>query len=260
MTVQKNHEQVVEMQFGDQAQAYLQSEVHAQGADLQRLTRWLQGDSHASVLDVGCGAGHASFVAAGQVARVMAYDLSAKMLAVVSETAAARGLSNIDTCQGSAEKLPFADASFDRVISRYSAHHWHDVGLALREIKRVLKPGGSFILMDIASPGQPVLDIFLQTVEMLRDPSHVRDYSQGEWLRMVNDSGLTVKQLVSDRLSLEFSSWVARMKTPQELISAIRLLQQLAPAEVSRYYVLQPDGSFSPDTIMFLAQSSPEIN
>lgn len=57
------------------------------------------------------------------------------------------------------------------VISRYSAHHWHDVPQALREVQRVLKPGGKFILMDITSPGRPVLDIWLQTIEVLRDPS-----------------------------------------------------------------------------------------
>jgi ubiquinone/menaquinone biosynthesis C-methylase UbiE len=57
------------------------------------------------------------------------------------------------TQQGYAETLPFADASFDVVISRYSAHHWHDVGQALREVKRVLKPGGVMIIMDVMSPG-----------------------------------------------------------------------------------------------------------
>ncbi|WP_435889727.1 class I SAM-dependent methyltransferase [Escherichia coli] len=44
--------------------------------------------------------------------------------------------------QGYAESLPFADNAFDIVISRYSAHHWHDVGAALREVNRILKPGG----------------------------------------------------------------------------------------------------------------------
>jgi ubiquinone/menaquinone biosynthesis C-methylase UbiE len=71
------------------------------------------------VLDLGCGAGHASFTAAQQVAQVTAYDLSSQMLEVVAE-AAKRRAGNIDA-QGYAESLPFADASFDVVISRYSA-------------------------------------------------------------------------------------------------------------------------------------------
>lgn len=250
----KTHEALVETQFGSQAQAYLQSSVHAQGKDLQRLAHWLGERPQARVLDVGCGAGHASFVAAGTAAQVTAYDLSDNMLAVVREAAHARGLTNIETRQGQAEALPFSEASFDVVISRYSAHHWHDVGRALREIKRVLKPGGEFILMDIASPGQPVRDVWLQTIEMLRDPSHVHNYSQGEWLRLVNESGMTVQAMAADRLELEFSSWVARMQTPETFVAAIRLLQQRVSDEVRAYFAIQTDGSFSTDTIMFRAR------
>ncbi|WP_380182788.1 class I SAM-dependent methyltransferase [Kalamiella sp. sgz302252] len=252
--MKNSHEALVESQFGDRAQAYLSSSVHAQGTDLQRLTEWLSDDAQASLLDVGCGAGHASFIAAGQVAQVTAYDLSEKMLQVVREAAKERGLTNLHTAHGPAEALPFTDASFDVVISRYSAHHWHDVGLALREIKRVLKPGGKFILMDIVSPGQPALDVWLQTVEMLRDPSHVRDYSQGEWLKMVNESGLIVDRLAVDRLDLEFTSWIERMQTPETLVGAIRLLQEKASESVKRHYAVQPDGSFSTDTLMFQAR------
>lgn len=251
--MKNSHEVLVESQFGDRAQAYLSSNVHAQGADLQRLREWLNGDAHARLLDIGCGAGHASFAAADKVAQVTAYDLSEKMLAVVRQAASERGLTNLTTAHGPAEALPFADASFDVAISRYSAHHWHDVGLALREIKRVLKPGGKFILMDMVSPGQPVLDVWLQTVEILRDPSHVRDYSQGEWLSMINQSGLFVDRLVVDRLDLEFRSWIERMQTPQTLAQAIRLLQEKASDSVKEHFAVQPDGSFSADTLMIQA-------
>ncbi|RRZ88916.1 class I SAM-dependent methyltransferase [Erwinia sp. 198] len=252
--MKNSHETLVETQFGHRAQAYLHSSIHAQGADLQRLGEWLSHDAHATLLDIGCGAGHASFTAADRVAQVTAYDLSEKMLDVVREAAKVRGLTNLTTAQGPAEALPFAAASFDVVISRYSAHHWHDVGQALREVKRVLKPGGKFILMDIASPGQPVQDVWLQTVEMLRDPSHVRNYSQGDWLKRVNESGMIVNRLVMDRLDLAFASWIERMQTPQTLTQAILLLQEKASASVKRHYALQPDGSFSTDTLMFQAQ------
>lgn len=250
----KSHEALVEQQFGDRAQAYLQSSVHAQGEDLARLEAWLSDSAEASLLDIGCGGGHASFTAAGKVAQVTAYDLSDKMLKVVSDAAQARGLNNLTTQQGPAEALPFATASFDVAISRYSAHHWHDVGLALREVRRVLKPGGKFILMDIAAPGEPTLDIWLQTVEMLRDPSHVRNYSAGEWLSMVGQSGMIVSTLVADRLDLQFDAWIERMQTPAVMSDAIRHLQQQLSGRVKKHYAIQPDGSFTTDTIMFLAR------
>nr|WP_154325290.1 class I SAM-dependent methyltransferase [Pantoea sp. 201603H] len=249
----KSHHQHVEAQFGDRAQAYLSSAVHATGHDLQRLSKRLSATPESCVLDLGCGAGHASFIAAEQVRNVVAYDLSSQMLDVVKRTASERGYSHLKTEQGYAESLPFPDETFDIVISRYSAHHWHDVGQALREVKRVLKPAGAVIFMDVSSPGNAVLDIWLQTIEALRDTSHVRDYSPGEWLNMFTEAGLMINRVTQDRLSLEFSNWVTRMRTPETLVTAIRAYQQSASDEVKRYYMLQDDGSFTSDTLFIEA-------
>ncbi|MBP2169926.1 ubiquinone/menaquinone biosynthesis C-methylase UbiE [Erwinia toletana] len=249
----QSHHQNVDKQFGDRAEAYLSSAVHASGGDLQRLSERLSVTPEARVLDLGCGGGHASFIAAQQVREVVAYDLSGQMLDVVKKSAQERGYGHLTTQQGYAEALPFADASFDIVISRYSAHHWHDVGQALREVKRVLKPAGKVIFMDVNAPGNAVLDIWLQTVEALRDTSHVRDYHPGEWLTMFTEAGLAITGVTQDRLHLEFSSWIARMRTPEALVTAIRAYQQSAADEVQRYYQLQPDGSFSTDIIFIEA-------
>lgn len=247
------HHDHVDKQFGEQASAYLSSAVHASGPDLVRLGERLSADAETHVLDLGCGAGHASFIAAQHVKSVVAYDLSEKMLSVVDKTAKERGYHHLTTRQGYAEKLPFAAAEFDIVISRYSAHHWHDVGSALREVHRVLKPGGKAIFMDVSAPGHPVLDIWLQTVEALRDTSHVRDYSPGEWLTLFTESGLSVRAVTQDRLHLSFGSWVERMRTPAVLVQAIRAYQHTAPYDVQRYFALQSDGSFTTDTIFIEA-------
>lgn len=253
MTTHSHHDNV-EKQFGSQANAYLTSAVHASGRDLQRLAERLSSLPQARVLDMGCGAGHASFIAAQNVKQVVAYDLSSQMLEVVAQAAQEKGLDNITTRQGYAESLPFEDETFDVVISRYSAHHWHDVGRALREVSRVLKPGGVMIIMDVMSPGHVVRDVWLQTVEALRDTSHVRNYSSGEWLALINDANLIADSLLTDRLPLEFSSWVTRMRTPEALINAIRLYQESASAEVKAYFALQDDGSFTSDTILVEAR------
>ena len=248
-----HHYDNVDKQFSDQAEAYLYSAVHASGQDLDQLAERLSGQKNSTLLDLGCGGGHASYVAAQQVKRVVAYDLSANMLDVVQKTARTRGYHHLSTRQGYAEQLPFDNETFDYVISRYSAHHWHDVGKALREVIRVLKPGGKVIFIDISAPGNAVLDIWLQTVEALRDTSHVRDYSAGEWLTMFNQAGLIIRSVTQDRLPLTFSSWIARMRTPPVLVDAIRAYQQAAPRDVKRYYALQDDGSFSTDTVLIEA-------
>lgn len=252
MATQSHHDKV-NQQFSSQAKAYLTSSVHATGRDLERLSARLADFPHATVLDMGCGAGHASFIAAARVRSVVAYDLSSQMLDVVASAAQTRGITNLSTSQGYAEILPFEEATFDVVISRYSAHHWHDVGKALREVKRVLKPGGVVIFMDILSPGHPVLDIWLQTIEALRDTSHVRDYASGEWLRMFNEAGLAIRYINCDKLAIDFTSWIARMRTPVVLADAIRAYQKSAADEVRHYYELQSDGSFTSDTIMLEA-------
>lgn len=250
-----SHTDNVDRQFSEQASAYLTSTVHAAGKDLQRLSQLLAPRPDVCLLDLGCGAGHASFAAAAVVERVVAYDLSAAMLGVVQQAAADKGLQNIQTEQGVAERLPFADRSFDVVISRYSAHHWHDVAQALREVKRVLRPGGRVIFMDVCSPGHAVLDIYLQTVEALRDTSHVRNYSAGEWLGWFGEAGLMVRTVTTDRLYLEFASWVARMRTPVYFVTAITEYQKTASDEVRQHFAIQDDGSFSSDIIMIEASS-----
>ncbi|WAS99993.1 class I SAM-dependent methyltransferase [Rouxiella chamberiensis] len=253
MDTRHSHAERVSQQFSPNAKNYLTSAVHAQGADLDRLASLLAAYPHAQVVDLGCGAGHASFTAAKNVARVIAYDLSAEMLAVVEQTAADKALSNIETRQGYAESLPFADASMDVVISRYSAHHWHDVGQALREVRRILKPGGKLIMMDIASPGHPVLDVHLQVVEKLRDTSHVKNYATGEWLQMLNEAGMRTTALNSGKLELEFGSWIARLNTPTHFVTAIRELQKVSSEEVVHYFAIQQDGTFQADTVFIEA-------
>ncbi|NBA94231.1 class I SAM-dependent methyltransferase [Pseudomonas sp. R5(2019)] len=248
------HTDVVQRQFGEQASAYLSSTVHAQGTEFALLQAELAGQGAARVLDLGCGAGHVSFHVAPLVKQVVAYDLSQQMLDVVASAAVDKGLGNVVTVRGAAERLPFEDGEFDFVFSRYSAHHWSDLGLALREVRRVLKPGGVAVFIDVMSPGSPLLDTYLQSVEVLRDTSHVRDYSAGEWLRQVNEAGLQVRSHTRQRLLLEYSSWVERMRTPEVMRAAIRQLQQAMGEEVRQYYQIGEDGSFSTDVLVLWAQ------
>lgn len=248
-----SHDNQVNRQFGPAASAYLTSTTHAQGADLTKLGHIVQGKSAAKVLDLGCGAGHVSFAVAAQVGEVMAYDLSGDMLTVVAREAAKRGMGNIATRQGIAEKLPFADCSFDYVLTRFSAHHWSDLPRALAEMRRVLKDEGRVIIVDVVAPASPLLDTHLQSIELLRDVSHVRNYSIAEWNRQLTAAGLHVDTSEQWKLPLEFKAWVTRIQTPEARVAVIRGLLQGAPQEVRDYLELQEDCSFSIDVAMFEA-------
>jgi len=244
-----DQQQLVASQFGPRAEAYVASAVHAQGEDLARIAGWAAARKPGRALDLGCGGGHVAFALAPHAGEVVAYDLSPDMLAAVAATAKSKGLANIVTRQGPVESLPFADASFDFVASRYSAHHWRGFDAALKEARRVLKPGGVAVFADIFAPDDKLCDTWLQSVELLRDPSHQRDYSLREWRAALERAGFKPGRPYTHRLRLEFSSWLARMATPPAQAEAIRALFAQAPAEVRAYLALEADNSFSIDSM-----------
>ncbi|QAY79054.1 class I SAM-dependent methyltransferase [Sphingosinicella sp. BN140058] len=241
----RSHDVLVEQQFGPQAQAYVASAVHASGPDLDRLETIARDRSPARALDLGCGGGHAAYRIAPHGAEVVACDLSIDMLEAVAAEAARRGLANVLTCQAAAERLPFESAAFDLLVCRMSAHHWHDLDAGLREARRVLAPQGAAIFIDVVSPPHPALDTHLQTMELLRDPSHVRNYRMDEWSAALGRAGFAVQRVASHKLPLEFSAWVARMRTPPVQIDAIRALQRQASATVRDAFAISDDGSFT---------------
>jgi SAM-dependent methyltransferase len=249
----RSQESVVGGQFGAQAEAYLTSAVHAAGADLEALAALARNRPEARVLDLGCGGGHVTFAVAPQVREVVAYDLSPEMLAVVARVARDRGLDNVATIQGVVETLPFPDGSFDLVLSRYSAHHWRDFAAGIGEAARVLKPGGTAGFVDAVAPDAPGLDTYFQAIELLRDCSHVRDYSRAEWAAAIGQAGLTPGAVASYRVPLDFTAWITRMRTPKTNVDAIRALQATVPADVTGYFETDSDGSFSIDVALFEA-------
>ncbi len=249
-----NHDATVLDQYDSRAEAYLTSAVHAAGADLERMADLIGHRPDAVALDMGCGGGHVAFRMAGQVGKVVAYDLSAAMLDTVAAEARRRGLDNLVTKQGAAEALPCPDASFDIVATRYSAHHWGAFRDGLAQMRRVVKPDGLGLFMDVVSPGVPLLDTWLQTLELLRDPSHVRNASVAEWQTTLAAVGFAVDDVVTYRLRLEFASWIARMRTPDVHVAAIRSLHARAASEVRDYFQIGDDGSFTVDTALIVAR------
>ena len=133
--------------FNGRAATYRDSDWHLSAAErLVELTGVRPGDR---VLDAGTGTGFAAFAAArivGADGRVVGVDLSPGMLAVARESADRSGLTNFDTVEGDATALPqFNDASFDVVLSATSLLYM-PVSAALREWRRLLRPGGLLAL------------------------------------------------------------------------------------------------------------------
>lgn len=254
--MQQNTSTLVSAQFGSNAQAYLTSSVHAQGADLQRLSTLIASGRYGKVLDLGCGAGHATFAAAAAGANVCAYDISQVMLDVVVQEAQRRELKHVHPQQGKVEKLLFDDASFDLVVTRFSAHHWSNVPAAVCEARRVLKPQGKLVVIDVIAAANPLYDTVLQTVEVLRDFSHVRDYSIKEWQEILQQAGFAPAAHDQWKLVMEFEVWIARMSTDPLRANAIRNVFAKAGKDVQDYFNLQADCSFDLD-VAWLETTAP---
>jgi hypothetical protein len=107
--------------------------------------------------------------------------------------------------------------------------------------------------MDAFSPAAPALDTHLQAIELLRDPSHVRDYTLAEWIAALGRAGFQMAGVEVWRLPLDFASWIRRMRTPAVQADAVRALQNAASDTVRRHYAIADDGSFTLDVMMIRA-------
>ncbi len=250
------HRDAVHAQFDARAAAYLSSSVHSGGPDLHRACDLVAKLSPrpGSALDLGCGAGHLSFTLSPHVGTVVALDPSIGMLDQVRAESARRSLNNIETQCSSAEVLPFDNASFDLVATRYSAHHWTDLDTAMREIRRVLRPGGHLLVIDIEAPADALTDTHLQAIELLRDRSHVRDRSDAEWRALLRGIGVDVRVMERWGTRLEFAPWIARIHTPANKAEIIRAMLSEAPAEVRDALRVEADGSFHASTGLWWGQ------
>src|SRR5262249_11205726 len=206
----------VQAQFGASAQAYVASPLHAAGEGLERLLAWGAARRADRVLDVATGGGHTALAFASGVRRVVAYDLTESMLAAARAYVRARGAANVEFVAGDAGALPFRDESFDVVTCRTAAHHFGDVAGAVRQIHRVLRPGGSLLLQDILGHDDAEASAFILEVEKRRDPSHVRSYRAAEWKAFLRAAGLTVMEDSLVWKLREWTEWTSRMRMTAE--------------------------------------------
>ena len=114
-----------------------------------------------SILDIACGTGDFSLAIAGRMhpdSRVTGLDLSEGMLAVMRDKVARAGLEGRISCeQGDSEAMRFADASFDVVTIAFGIRKFAHREAALREILRVLKPGGRLVILELSVPENRLL-------------------------------------------------------------------------------------------------------
>jgi SAM-dependent methyltransferase len=171
--------------WSQRAQLYRESDAHRQGGDLDLLVRWAEGEN---ALDVASGGGH------------VARRLRDAGLSVVTADPSP-GMEPDVICR--AEELPFADATFDVVACRIAPHHFDDVGAAVREMARVSRR--LVLVVDNLYRGEEV-----EEAERLRDPTHVRNYSEQEWRDLFEQARLSVEAVELVEAEFQLEPWLAR--------------------------------------------------
>jgi ubiquinone/menaquinone biosynthesis C-methylase UbiE len=207
-------------QFDRNAEKYATSHVHRSGPSLPVLLEFARPEEADEALDVATGTGHTAIAVSHYVRKAIGIDIAPKMLEQARRLAADQQRTNCDFIEGSAEKLPLADGIFTLVTSRHAPHHFRNVDRFLQEVRRVMAPGGRFVMSDQITLSRDLVE-WVDYWERTRDPSHFLQRTVDQWREAIATAGM---QWVEHRIvpyRLEFDWWVRTAGCSGSAIAAL---------------------------------------
>lgn len=174
------------------------------------------------VLDVAAGTGLFGRALAHAVSSVTAVDITPEMIEQGRNRAREDGIHNLLWQLGSAEALPFADESFDLVISRYAIHHFADPKTVLREMSRVCKTGGLVVNVDMVSDENSTVGAYQNSVERLMDSTHTIMLSPSQLVQATTEAGLGMLNYLSREVRVKFDEWQPHVLQESEAYRSAR--------------------------------------
>jgi ubiquinone/menaquinone biosynthesis C-methylase UbiE len=225
-----DHLQRVQQEFTRQASRFATAAAVTRDDLVRRFVDAVPVSADAVALDVACGPGIISAALAPRVRELVAFDLTPEMLSQARQRCTSAGLSNVRFRQGSATAMPFADSSFDAVVTRLSLHHFQHPAQPVAEMARVLKRGGALVVADVSSSEIAEESALHNAIEILRDPSHVRMLPESELLGLISGAGLVVEHHTHWDEAREFEEWVRIVDDPDRVSpvrTVVRTLAQL---------------------------------
>ena len=196
-----------------------------------------------AMLEVAAGTCVCGRSFAPYVRTVVCLDATNAMLEVGRREAEISGLKNMVFVRGYVEELPFLGESFDIVFSRLAFHHFTDPEKCFSEMARCLRTGGRLVMIDMEAARED-LRLSQDTIETLRDPSHVRNLSRSEMLSLFSGHGLRVEKCETKKIRQELASWMALTKTPETTQEDIlrKMEEDLSGGEKTGFYPYVMDG------------------
>lgn len=230
----------VREQFGKTASALVEAKHFSAGKDLEEAARLLKPTHDDNMLDVACGGGHMALYFSPLVRQVVASDLTMQMLKKAQEHVAEEGrVDNVIFREADAEDLPFPAGSFTILTCRIASHHFADVPRALREFHRVLRRGGRMAIIDTLMPDDPEVADFFQTMETMRNPTHMRAFKEEEWREMVYDAELILQETQIISKVHDFQEWVKTAGLNRRQIQELNKFFMDASAKIHDYFQIE---------------------
>jgi ubiquinone/menaquinone biosynthesis C-methylase UbiE len=195
-------------QFTRQAAPFASAPAIRNEEALNRIVQWAETGPEDTVLDVACGPGLLVCAFARVAKHATGVDMTPAMLEQARKVQQEQGLTNVTWLPGDVYSLPFPQAQFSIVSSRFAFHHFQDPLLALKEMKRACKPGGRIVVADMAPV--PAKAAALNQAEKLRDPSHVRALPVDELRGLFEQAGLPTPKVTSYRMEGELEDLLSR--------------------------------------------------
>lgn len=176
--------------------------------EAERLLRLVAPNGSERGLDVACGPATLARIFAPHVRWIGGLDLTPAMLERARREGAERHLANFSVLRGNVLQMPFADNSFDLIVTSYSIHHLPDAAAAIGEIARVLKRGGKFGLLDMVVSEDTKVARACNDLEIARDASHTRALPVSEFENLLARSGLRISRREIVEHPRKFDQWM----------------------------------------------------
>ncbi|MEA1945083.1 MAG: methyltransferase domain-containing protein [Euryarchaeota archaeon] len=206
--------------FGRRSDAYSKSSILSNKNHLNMIIDLASPEESDRVLDIATGNGFLAFEFAKKVSEVVGCDMTEDMLDIAESIRKERKLDNVTFEMMDAESLGFEDESFDIVSCRFAFHHFTSPEKVISEMVRVCR--GKIVLVDGLSSEDPVKSEYHNRIEQIRDPSHVRLYSQSELIRMLQDAGLRIIHAIDWDADFYFDEWMKIADPGEEIVEQIR--------------------------------------
>jgi ubiquinone/menaquinone biosynthesis C-methylase UbiE len=242
VTKHHRHRELVKSEFTQQADAMAKAPVFSAEAITNRFKQAIAPNASGVMLDLACGPALLLATLASTMRLSIGVDVTPTMIRLARARCRAVNLSNTEFVESLAERLPFATAAIDCVVTRLSIHHFLDPLIVLREVKRVLKSDGLLVIGDVISSDDPMESRLHNALEQLRDPSHVRMWPESELLDLVKTAGFNVT--ASDRWMQhrQFAEWAAIVANARSLQSLEIVMRCLAEAGITAGIDLRASG------------------